>query len=131
MRPTLITLIAAAVGVFGTLVFRDLLLAWFAGQSSNSLFAPWVLIEGVFVFVIALSLFFFVARCTKSHSSLLLLVAAIAYILGTLPTSVWFSPQPIPQISVFATYLAAFLPQLASCLALLIAFYFKTHAAKR
>ncbi len=131
MRPTLITLIATIVAAFGTLVFRDLLLAWFAGQSSNSLFAPWVLIEGAFVFIVALSLFSFFARCVKSHTSLLLLVSAITYILGTLPTSFWLSPQPHPLHDVGVTIFAAFFSQFASCLALLIAFYFKAHATKR
>lgn len=131
MRPTLITLIATAVGVFTTLVFRDLLLAWFSGQSSNSIFAPWVLVEGVFVFVVALSLFFFVGRRAKSHSSFWLWVAAIAYIIGTLPTSVWLSSRSIPPLDAFTTYLAIFLPQFASCLALFIALYFQAHAAKR
>jgi hypothetical protein len=122
MRRTLLTLIATVIALVVTLVCRTYVLSSFAGQSSNTLFAPWVLLEASFVFLAALCLFAIVWRWARQYACLIM--SATVYLVGTLPASSTWLQHPASFGDAFGTYLAVFLPQVAVVSALLIVFFY-------
>lgn len=129
MRRALLTLIATVVALLVTLLCRPYVLTAFAGQSSNSLFAPWVLWEAGVVLLVALSLFLVVWNWTKT--CVLLISSAIAYVVCTLPTSAMWLEHPDSLGDAVAMYTAVFLPQIAVAVAfLMVFFYSKSQRAK-
>lgn len=112
-----------------TLLCRPYALIALADQSSNSLFAPWILLEAGFILLVALGLFLVVWHGTKSRT--LFISSAIAYVVCTLPTSAMLLVRPDSFGDAVVTYAAVFLPQIAVLAAFLIAlFYSRTQRAK-
>ncbi len=128
MRRVLPTLIATMAALGATFLYRDYVSGSFAGQSSNSLFTPWILLEACFVLFAALSLFFVVWHRTKSSAFLLL--SACTYFVGILPTDMVFLQHPVALGDALATYTAVFLPQIAAVAAFLVVFFTSKSYAK-
>lgn len=129
MRRGLPALIATAVAWAITLLCRSYVLTAFAGPSSNTLLAPWILWEAGVVLLVALSLFLVVWHWTKTRSWLI--SSAIAYVVCTLPTSAMWLGHPDSLGEAVTTYAAVFLLQVAVVVALLmVLFYSKSKRAK-
>lgn len=117
MRP-LVTLTATALAVLFTLVFRGYLLREFVGQTANTFFTPWGLLEAGFVFLLSLCLLAIVARSTRSTR--FVFGAAVLYFVSiTWPGAIWIQ-HPGSLGDALAAYTAVYLSQIAVVLALIV-----------
>jgi hypothetical protein len=130
MKRALLTFAATALALVATLLFRGYLLREFAGQSANTLFAPWNLLEAGFVFFVSLCLLAIVSRLTRS-SRYVGGSAALYFVCITWPGATWFHHPGGSVADALTTYVAVYLSEVAVALALALALlYLKIRHAK-
>lgn len=116
MKRMLLTVAATAVALEATFLFRGYLLREYAGQTADTRFPPWNLLEAGFVFFLTIGLLAVVSRLTSSPR--FVVGSAALYIVCISWPGATVSHQHGSLTFLLTTYVAVYLTEAAAVFAL-------------